>query len=119
MSHPLVLLCSALVIIVGCSVGVDPTGPSQDAPSRAPSIRGTITAVREQRIRVEQDPSSQGGAKADVRISQDTQLRDREGRAIQQSALAVGAEVRVWFAGPVAESFPVQATAAFVVLDKP
>ena len=88
-----------------------------------PSIQGRVTAVnrageRIGSIRIEANPSeSSGSDKAVVRITQDTEiLRDDSTRA-DFTALSNGQWVRVWFTGPVRESYPVQADAARIQID--
>lgn len=81
----------------------------------APSIRGTITLVDGGTIRVEEVPAEESGsAKATVRVDSDTPIRNRDGSPAAISDLAVGEVVAVWFTGPVAESYPVQARAGGV-----
>ena len=101
-----------------------PSGPSpstrqQGVPSEDPSLRGVITAIDlSGRLRVEENPSEDfGSAKAVVRMSADTRILTRSGRAATFASLSVGMRVTVWYTGPVAESFPVQATAGVVVVD--
>lgn len=114
----------AFVALAGCGAVAGPTGPiasslgamRQDIPSEAPSIAGVITEIDPtRRVRVE---DSESGKKAVVRITAETRILDRNGEARSDAALSVGQAVRVWFVGPVAESFPVQATAGILVIDQ-
>ncbi|HUE89002.1 MAG TPA: DUF5666 domain-containing protein [Vicinamibacterales bacterium] len=117
MTRNLVGVLLAVVALGACKTGADtPTGPTgvQDGP---PSIQGVITSVADDRIRVEADPADGSSEKADVRITAQTEIRDRAGRAAAATTLAVGMRVRVWFRGPVALSFPVQAIAGALVID--
>ena len=77
-------------------------------------------------LRVEQYPDRQvgdrglptGGEKAAVTVTTDTRILRQTKGALESAAfddLATGQEVAVWFSGPVAESYPVQATAATIV----
>jgi hypothetical protein len=92
-------------------------------PAGEASIEGRVTAVvrsgeRIGSIRVETVPSDESGSpKAVARITQASVVRDASGEPADFNALAVGQWVRVWFTGPVAESYPVQANAQFVVVD--
>ena len=52
--------------------------------------------------------------RASVSVTSDTVLVDADGAEASFADLAQGSEVEVWFAGPVAESYPVQATASHV-----
>jgi beta-N-acetylhexosaminidase len=88
-----------------------------------PSIEGRVTAVdragdRIGSIRVEANPSeSSGSDKAVVRITQGTEIIRPDSTRSDFNALANGQWVRVWFIGPVRESYPVQADAARVEID--
>jgi hypothetical protein len=114
----------AFVALAGCVAVAGPTGSSasslgavkQGIPSEAPSIAGVITEIdRSRRVRVE---DSESGKKAVVRITDETRILDRNREARSDAALSVGQAVRVWFVGPVAESYPVQATAGVLVIDQ-
>lgn len=94
-------------------------------PSGPPSIEGTITDVRiagEQLtvIRVEENPEdSAGSAKASVTVSNTTRVygaRGSGGMERLRDELRRGRRVRVWFLGPVRESYPVQARASALEL---
>jgi len=116
----LVGMIFALVALGGASCSQQ---QSVELPTSPPSIAGTITHVdpageRIGSIRVEAVPEDEAGSdKAVVRIEQATQLVDATGRAIAFNDLQVGRKVRAWFTGPVAESYPVQARAATVILE--
>lgn len=94
-------------------------------PSGPPSIEGTITDVRiagEQLtvIRVEENPDdSAGSAKASVTVSNTTRVlggRGSGGVERLRDELRRGRRVRVWFLGPIRESYPVQARASALEL---
>ena len=106
----------------------DPAHPADDhaasdaarleLPTSAPDIRGTITAVEARRIRVEEVPAEQSGsAKASVAFDDRTPILRRAGGRATADALVQGAVVSVWFTGPVAESYPVQARARAIVVE--
>ena len=92
-------------------------------PSSPPSIEGRITAVdrggeRIGSIRVEANPSETSGSdKAVVYITQTTEIVRGDSARVNFAALATGQWVRVWFTGPVRESYPVQADGALVQID--
>lgn len=104
-----------LTVAMACAPSAAPM------PGTPPSIEGRITATQiadgRGTIRVEAVPDdSAGSAKAVVTISTNTEIR-RSDAAASWSALESGQWVRVWFTGPVRESYPVQANAAFVQID--
>jgi hypothetical protein len=115
--HILALLLA--VLLAGC-------GGAAGAPDRPAEIEGTITRVtadgRAQTILVEERPEEQSGSqKASVTLRSDTRV-SRLSRAGVTTAgvseLRVGQRVRVWFTGPIRESYPVQVSAeAVVILD--
>ena len=92
-------------------------------PAGGPSIEGRVTAVDRAgegtgSIRVEANPAdSSGSDKAVVRITQGTEVVRGDATRADFSALSNGQWVRVWFIGPVRESYPVQADAARVQID--
>jgi hypothetical protein len=104
-------------------------GPSEMPPTGQPSITGVITSAERvsggndviARIVVEENPAeSAGSAKASVRLTRHTRIVAHERVSTESNpldALVTGARVSVWFTGPVAESYPVQATADVVVLE--
>jgi len=107
------------VLLAGCGMPSAATLPDED-----PSIEGTIqqsSAIQAgRRILVEATPPVAGrepAAHVAVLPSADV-LADSAGTVVRASAdeLVVGTRVRVWFTGPVAESFPVQATAGTVLI---
>jgi hypothetical protein len=115
----LVLLVSA----VACGKGaLSKEEQQKELPSIGPSMSGRVTATtrsgeRLGTIRVEQNPAdSSGSPKAAVRITQTTTVlrADRKG---DFNDLRVGDWVRVWFVGPVLESYPVQVQGGVVVVD--
>ena len=116
-------------------------GPAEEPsrPAGAPSITGTITrldplegatAARtghdaggdESEVGValvEARPGVQGGARDAVRVTTATRiLRAQGGRLVPASwgDLRTGQRVEAWHRGPVAESYPRQATAATLVI---
>lgn len=115
-----ILLFSALIGYVYSPAVADSSASDVTAtiPRTTPSIIGQVTAIALPVIVVEENPAEQHGSnKANVRITGDTQvLRLGEG-VVGASKLRVGQQVRVWFAGPVMESYPLQATAGVIVIE--
>ena len=111
----MMLLLNALVLACTSSAPRAPAGP--------PSIEGRVTALnrageRIGSIRVEANPSdSSGSDKAVVTITQGTEIVRADSTRADFNALSTGQWVRVWFIGPVRESYPVQADAARVQID--
>lgn len=117
----------ALTLILGLTLtlllGLGLTACAPTPPSESPSIRGEVTSA-------ELDADAEGDAgsilvegeieedtsfdKASVRITQDTQVFAEDGTLAAAGDISVGQRVEVWFTGPVAESYPVQATASDV-----
>ena len=118
------LLVALFLLVPLVLVGFRRCGPSDPGDDGPPSIAGTVTHVDVARntLRVEENPSEQAGsAKAMVRVDERTRLvlpAGASGDAPRSvAAIPLGSRVRVWFAGPVAESYPVQARAATIVVD--
>jgi hypothetical protein len=81
-----------------------------------PDITGTITHVAPRTVRVEEKPGQPAGdAKAVVRITAQTVI-ERNGQPVDETALQTGQQAKVWFYGPVAESYPVQAEAEGIAI---
>jgi hypothetical protein len=112
-------------LLAGCVAGVS----TQQVPTTAPSIRGVITSAdpaggQVASIRVVWTADPAVGARTDLDaaqlgITETTVIRRRLGGAYEtltRAELKVGAIVEVWITGPVAESYPVQASAATVVV---
>lgn len=90
-------------------------------PSRPPDIEGTITAVTDRTILVEAAGVATTfalGDKANLTVDATTVIDvcgPADGRQPGTFAdLVVGASMQVWVDGPVAESYPVQATASVI-----
>jgi hypothetical protein len=118
MMRALLFLSAGLALAVGCQASTPglPVGPA--------SIAGRVTAVQRSGERIgtvrveEREADVAGSAKAVVRITQRTAVVGvpPAGKA-DFNALRVGQWVRVWFVGPVRESYPVQADAGTIVID--
>lgn len=94
-------------------------------PEAPPGIRGVITksdtTVGSLYIMVEENPAdSSGSPKASVRFNNETKIYRGSASDLERigySALTTGRKVSVWFAGPVAESYPVQGYASVILLE--
>jgi hypothetical protein len=128
------VLAAALAMMLGapaCSGGSGepslPRSASLVVPGDAASIIGDVTEVeggagRRVRILVEQIPTrSAGHPIAWIAITDRTRILARSGAETSRASLAevaVGTRVWVWFDGPVAESFPVQAQAGTLLIER-
>lgn len=120
----------ALVLTACSGAPGDPEPPGSanlQVPAEAASIIGAVTQVegggeRRLRILVRQDSTrSAGEPVAWVDVSAGTRLLERrDGRTARADAarLTVGTRVSVWFTGAVRESFPVQADAGTIVVER-
>lgn len=95
------------------------SGVTATVPDTPPSITGSVTAIGPGRtLRIEENPGEKGGsAKAQVRVPDGTAILERSGAARTFDAILAGQRVSMWFSGPMAESYPVQATARVIVLE--
>jgi hypothetical protein len=119
-------------IIVAAAVGLALVGCATSAPeppSAEPDIRGVVTSVsgagdgasfrvvwtNDEAIGAQEDYDA-----AQVTANADTEILSRAADGSTASAeiadIAVGTVVEAWFEGPVAESYPVQATAGTIVI---
>jgi hypothetical protein len=109
------LLALALLVTSACGGG---------APNRAADIAGIVTSVGGRAdgvtVLVESDPSTPtSGSKASVAVTSGTRITRRApGGEVGATAreLVPGTMVEVWFDGPVATSYPLQAKALAVVI---
>ncbi len=118
---PVSALFFSVLMVAACSpAATDPPALDVTAalPRTTPSIVGQVTAVALPMVAVEENPAEQhGSAKASVRMTNGTQvLRQGEG-VVSATELRVGQRVKVWFTGPVMESYPLQATAGVIVIE--
>ena len=121
---------AAMVLVAGCAGrGEEPVPePAAEAREARPDISGTITRVdtldgiggRVAEATVEANPLEESGsAKARVTITTATRIFVDESDVRRPATLDELRRLRtvdVWFEGPVMESYPVQATAARVVV---
>ena len=120
-AHLVSALLFSFLISSGCSPAVtDPSVSDATAaiPRTTPSIIGQVTAIALPTIVVEEKPTElHGSAKARVRITNGTQVLRRGEGVVGAAELRVGQQVKVWFTGPVMESYPLQATAGVIVIE--
>ena len=113
--RPMVLALLALLVASACGGG---------AANRVADIAGIVTNVSGRTdgvtVLVESDPSTPtSGAKAAVAVTSGTRVTRRaQGGDIAATAreLTPGVQVEVWFDGPAAMSYPIQAKALAVVI---
>lgn len=118
------LLALALVTSAVCATKVA-------LPTREPEVRGVVTAVtpadagetgseRLGTLRVEANPAdSSGSAKWVLTITGNTIVLMRPGEMTEPASfqrLVIGQRVDAWVTGPVAESYPMQATASHLLV---
>ena len=134
----LALVCLVLSGCAGPKPGTTASGEEPRLPSAEADIHGVITEVgrmpqeangggsvgeRIGVVLVEENPDEEAGAQKDsVTVTKATQLFERRGRdltRIRFDNLKVGQRARAWYTGPVAESYPRQATASLVVVYPP
>lgn len=109
----------AVALAAGCGM---PSGAT--LPDETPSIEGTIqqsSAIQGgRRILVEASPPVAGREPAAyITVLPGAAVLAGSGETVARASadeLVVGVRARVWFTGPVAESFPVQATAGTVLI---
>jgi len=111
------LALAAVVAMLGACGADGGDGGGAAPPDRAADSVGPVSAVSERSVRIEEATGVVGAVEA--RLDGDTEVLRRRGDEYEAAAVAdieVGDRVEVWVDGPVAESFPVQAHAAVVVL---
>ena len=99
------------------------TACSSKPPSDPAGITGQITSIEKTAegasmlVEGGEQPAGAVSDKAMCRIDGKTTIQRADGSEATVDDLTVGTNVRVWFTGAVAESYPVQGTASFVVID--
>lgn len=108
----LVFAIATAVALVGCTTRL---------PDTPPGITGRITSAtpgdeHPSSFLVEGGPQPLGAVsdRAQVTVNPGTMFFDAKGEPTKGAGATVGAKVRVWFDGAVAESYPVQGTAQAV-----
>ncbi len=131
----LAVLGAAVVAGCGGATAAQPASPSPSAqpssgrPSASPpagpaDITGVVndlsvsTAGDSQPVLlvIAAPGSTSSVDRASVRVTKDTVVWTAQGTRGDAADLAEGEQVGVWFSGPVAESYPVQATAGVVMV---
>lgn len=121
--HPTRTAIVAIVAVIAIiALAVLLSGCGNGSPSGDPSVTGAIRQI---------DANSDGATilvvgggtvdRASVRVTPSTRILVGAGPETTDGAvrdLVTGVTVRVWFTGPVAESYPVQATAGTVLVEK-
>jgi hypothetical protein len=109
-------LAATAVLLSGCPATRRDASPLPTAPA---SIAGHVEAVQLPSILVVADgPQAGGSDRASVRLHTGTHVLWRTGAAAAVTDVRVGQQVRVWFDGPVMESYPVQAVAGVLVIEQ-
>lgn len=114
---------SRIAVLLAVATGLACASAAVGVPSGSPGITGQITSVsragdRIGSIRVEEQPTQlSGSAKAVATVTQGTVVLRGVSDQRDFNDLRVGQWVRVWFDGPVMESYPVQAKAGTIVID--
>ncbi len=86
-------------------------------PASEPHVRGEITRVTASEITVEEIPGESRGAKAVVTLTADTVIESASGGRLRAGDLRTGQMARVWFAGEVMQSYPLQGAASRLVVE--
>ena len=107
----------ATCVLVACVTPPPATVNSSNVEVSSADMRGSIRALTEDgRYLIESPPGSSGVGKCVVRVTPSSELISVDGTAVE--LLSVGAEVSVWFTGPVMKSYPAQATASRLVVHR-
>jgi hypothetical protein len=131
----LALVCFVLSGCADPKPGTTASGEEPRLPSAEADIQGIVTEVgrvpqegkgsggvgeRVGVVLVEENPDEETGSQKDsVTVTKATKLFERRGRDLTQirfDDLKVGQRARAWYTGPVAESYPRQATARVIVV---
>lgn len=131
MTRPLMMAAAALVLgfVAACSAPGDPDGGgslSLGIPRDGADIIGEVTQVEAsgdvERLLVEQVPTRSAGYPiAWVFVTPGTRILVRSGGETTRGTaadLAVGTRLHAWFTGPVRESYPVQADAGTILVER-
>lgn len=127
----LLLIISLAAIMTACSGGNDQRGangngesnlsnngdPTEESPQ--PAVNGEIIQIDDSGVLVTAYVTKNDQSYVDaylLRVNDQTEIIDASGNAIGLGDLKVGARAETWTIGPVAESFPMQATAAKIIL---
>lgn len=105
----------ALAVVLAASLAVVAPVASQEEQD---GITGFVTDVSGTTVLIENDPLEQSGSdKASVEVLPDTEISRQQGQVpATPEDLEAGQLVEATFSGPVAESYPVQATANSITI---
>ncbi len=123
------ILAAALLLAAACGTPGEPGGGgslAMEVPREVADIIGEVTQAEvangRARLLVEQVPTRSAGYPiAWVFTTPDTRILVRSGGETTRGTaadLAQGARVQAWFTGPVRESYPVQADAATLLVER-
>jgi len=138
MAVSLALVCLVLSDCADPKSGTTASGEEPTLPSAEADINGIITEVgrmpqedngggsageRVGAVLVEENPDEETGSQKDsVTVTKATELFEWRGKDLtlmRFDDLKVGLRARAWYTGPVAESYPRQATASLIVVYAP
>lgn len=116
-------------VLICATIACTPSDTLETISQQPPSIRGTVTAVvraqtdaQRSSLRIEESPDqASGDNKAQVSLTESTLLYERRATGsvpISIDSVRSGWLAEAWFEGPVAESYPVQATASLVIVER-
>ena len=106
-----------MALAMACAAPAPPEPNQSNVTTREADIRGTVTKVEGNQIRVEATPDEFRGAKAVVTLTDATTIRKKSGGTLSAGSIRKDQVVRVWFTGAVAQSYPIQAEAAEVIVE--
>ena len=107
------------------SAGNDLDTPTSDNDESTSGSSGTTGALSDQIgvVLIEENPDEEVGSQKDsVTITRVTKLMEQQGQnlsPIRLDDIEVGHRAEAWYTGPVAESYPRQATASLIVIHPP
>lgn len=119
MKRLILVLVIPLILIMGCTSEV-----SDEEFPKNPHIKGEVISINEQAKRFYVEGEIEEGIlydKAHITVNEETVVyvfEEGRGEIAIFSMIEEGDTVEVWFVGPVAESYPVQAIAGKVFIYK-
>lgn len=108
----------SLLLVVGVSLIAVNLG-CLGIPEKQPDIEGIVTMADGEGILVEEYPYEEAGSlKAHITVTSATRVfyQQESAQTAEFDDISVGDRIRVWFTGPVRESYPVQATAKAIAI---
>jgi beta-N-acetylhexosaminidase len=108
------VVAALAVSLAGCTAAVPSETPGITGDITYLAISTTSTALVSITVEGGVQPTGAVSDKAVVTVTAKTAIFDADGKRARVDALQVGKSVKVWFEGPVAESYPVQGRAAAV-----